>query len=165
MAPLTRSRQPRKQRRAYFNAPLHARQKLMSAPLSPELRERYGVRSLPVREGDKVRVMRGDFKGHEGKVVKVDLKRMRIYVDGVVIKKASGDTVFRPLHPSKVMIIELNLKDEWRKKIIERRAAGRRAVLERMGRLPGKPEEQASEQPQQAEAPGAAGESGGEVSG
>ncbi|GAB6147835.1 hypothetical protein JCM10135_03760 [Stetteria hydrogenophila] len=132
MARLTASRQPRKQRKAYFNAPLHVRQKLMSAPLSPELREKYGVRSLPVRVGDKVRVMRGDFKGHEGKVVKVDLKRYRIYVDGVVVKKASGDTVFRPIHPSKVMIIELNLDDEWRKKMIERRAAGRRQALEKL---------------------------------
>ena len=127
MARLTKSRQPRKQRKAYFNAPLHKRQKLMSAPLSPELREKYGVRNLPVRVGDKVRVMRGDFKGHEGKVVKVDLRKYRIYVDGVVIKKASGETVFRPLHPSKVMIIELDLKDPWRKKIIERRAASRKA--------------------------------------
>ncbi len=132
MTRLTESRQPRKQRKAYFNAPLHARQKLMSAPISPELREKYGVRSLPIRVGDKVRVMRGDFKGHEGKVVKVDLKRYRIYVDGVVIKKATGDTVFRPLHPSKVMIIELNLEDEWRKKIIERRAEVRRKVLEQL---------------------------------
>lgn len=132
MTRLTRSRQPRKQRRAFFNAPLHARQKLMSAPLSPELREKYGVRSLPVRVGDKVRIMRGDFKGHEGKVVKVDLNKLRIYVDGVVIKKASGDTVFRPIHPSKVMIVELNLEDEWRKKLIERRAEGRRKVIEQL---------------------------------
>ncbi|MCE4621456.1 MAG: 50S ribosomal protein L24 [Desulfurococcales archaeon] len=123
MARLTASRQPRKQRRAYFNAPLHVRQKLMSAPLSPELREKYGVRSLPVRKGDKVRIMRGDFKGHEGKVVKVDLRRLRIYVDGVTIKKADGTPVFRPIHPSKVMIIELNLEDPWRRKILERRGA------------------------------------------
>lgn len=123
MARLTASRQPRKQRRAYFNAPLHVRQKLISAPLSPELREKYGVRSLPVRKGDKVRIMRGDFKGHEGKVVKVDLRRLRIYVDGVTIKKADGTPVFRPIHPSKVMIIELNLEDPWRRKILERRGA------------------------------------------
>ena len=123
MARLTASRQPRKQRRAYFNAPLHVRQKLMSAPLSPELREKYGIRSLPVRKGDKVRIMRGDFKGHEGKVVKVDLRRLRIYVDGVTIKKADGTPVFRPIHPSKVMIIELNLEDPWRRKILERRGA------------------------------------------
>ncbi|MEM4738276.1 MAG: 50S ribosomal protein L24, partial [Acidilobaceae archaeon] len=66
MARLRESSQPRKQRLALFTAPLHTRQKLMSAPLSPELREKYGVKNLPVRKGDKVRIMRGDFKGHEG---------------------------------------------------------------------------------------------------
>ncbi|GBF09688.1 50S ribosomal protein L24P [Aeropyrum pernix] len=126
MPVLTRSRQPRKQRRALYRAPLHARQKLVSATLSPELREKYGVRSLPVRKGDKVRVMRGDFKGHEGKVVKVDLRGLRIYIDGVTVTKADGTPVFRPIHPSNVMIVELDLSDEYRKKMIERRAAGRR---------------------------------------
>ena len=125
MARLTASRQPRKQRRAYYNAPLHLRQKLVTAPLSRELREKYGVRNLPVRKGDKVRIMRGDFKGHEGEVVEVDLKRYRIYVDGVTIKKADGTPVFRPIHPSNVMIVSLKLDDEWRKKLIERRG-GRR---------------------------------------
>ncbi|BAN89735.1 50S ribosomal protein L24 [Aeropyrum camini] len=125
MPVLTKSRQPRKQRRALYRAPLHARQKLVSATLSPELREKYGVRSLPVRKGDKVRILRGDFKGHEGKVVKVDLRRLRIYIDGVTVTKADGTPVFRPIHPSNVMIIELDLSDEYRKRIIERRAKGR----------------------------------------
>jgi len=130
VARLTKSKQPRKQRRALYNAPLHVRQKLVSAPLSPELREKFGVRNLPVRTGDKVRVMRGDFKGHEGKVVKVDLRRLRIFVEGVTIKKADGTPVFRPIHPSKVMIIELNLKDPWRRRILERRGAKIEAVEE-----------------------------------
>ena len=121
MARLAASKQPRKQRRAYFQAPLHKRQKLMSAPLSRELREKYGVRRLPIRKGDKVRIMRGDFKGHEDKVVRVDLKRYVIYVDGVTLTKADGTPVFRPIHPSNVMIIELNLDDPWRRKILERR--------------------------------------------
>jgi len=123
MARLTASRQPRKQRKALYKAPLHLRQKLVSAPLSPELREKYGVRNVPVRKGDKVRVMRGDFRGHEGKVVKVDLRDTRIYIDGVTIKKADGTPVFRPIHPSNVMIVELNLDDPWRRKMLERRGA------------------------------------------
>ncbi len=122
MPRLTASKQPRKQRKAYFNAPLHARQKLVTAPLSRELREKYGVRRLPVRKGDKVKIMRGDFSGHVGEVVRVDLKRVAIYVDGVTIKKADGTPVFRPIHPSNVMIVELKLDDEWRRKIIERRS-------------------------------------------
>ncbi|WP_010479069.1 50S ribosomal protein L24 [Thermococcus zilligii] len=117
------SKQPKKQRKFLYNAPLHLRQKIMSAPLSRELREKYGVRNLPIREGDKVRVMRGDFKGKEGKVLEVDLKSYRIHVEGVTQTKVNGTEVFYPLHPSNVMIIELNLEDEERKKIIERRAA------------------------------------------
>ncbi len=120
MARLTKSKQPRKQRKAYFNAPLHIRQKLVTAPLSKELQEKYGVKRLPVRKGDKVRVVRGDFKGVENQVVRVDLKRYRIYIDGVVIEKADKTPVFRPIHPSKVVIVDLKL-DDWRRKIIERR--------------------------------------------
>ncbi|MEB3780326.1 MAG: 50S ribosomal protein L24 [Desulfurococcales archaeon] len=121
MARLSLSRKPKKQRKAYYNAPLHVRQKLVSAPLSHELREKYGVKSLPVRKGDKVRIMRGDFKGHEGEVVEVDLKRYALKIDGVTIKKADGTPVFRPIHPSNVMIVELKLNDEYRRRIVERR--------------------------------------------
>ena len=32
-----------------------------------------------------------------------------------------GSTVFVPIHPSKVMIIKLNLDDKWRRAILERR--------------------------------------------
>ncbi len=137
MARLAKSKQPRKQRKAYYNAPLHKRQKLMSAPLSRELREKYGIKTLPVRKGDKVRVLRGDFKGKEGEVVRVDLKNYVIYVDGVTIEKADKTPVFRPIHPSNVMIVSLKLDDKWRKKIIERRG--------------GREEEEEEEQPPEAE--------------
>ncbi|NJF25316.1 50S ribosomal protein L24 [Thermococcus sp. Bubb.Bath] len=117
------SKQPKKQRKFLHNAPLHLRQKLMSAPLSRELREKYGVRNLPIREGDKVKIVRGDFKGpEERKVMEVDLKRYRIHVEGVTQKKGDGTEVFYPLHPSNVVITDLNLDDPERKKIIERRA-------------------------------------------
>jgi len=115
-------KQPRKQRKFLYNAPLHIRGKIMSATLSKELREKYNVRNLPIRVGDKVKVMRGDFKGTEGKVVEVDLKRYRIHVEGVTQKRTDGTEVYYPLHPSNVMIVELNLEDEERTKIIERRA-------------------------------------------
>lgn len=54
-----RSKQPRKQRKARFNAALHLRHKFMSAPLSRELREKYNRRSFPVRKDDTVRILRG----------------------------------------------------------------------------------------------------------
>jgi len=118
---LTRSHKPSKQRKALYNAPLHIRQKLMTAPLSKELREKYGIKRLPVRKGDTVRVMRGDWAGHEGKVTRVDLKRIRIYIEGVQKKKADGTPVYYPIHPSKVMIIKLDLSDPMRREIIERK--------------------------------------------
>ncbi len=116
------TKQPRKQRKFLHNAPLHLRSKMMAATLSENLREKYGVRNLPVRVGDKVRVMRGDFKGKEGKVMEIDLKRYRIHIEGVTQKKTDGTEVFYPVHPSNVMIVELNLDDEKREKIIKRRA-------------------------------------------
>jgi ribosomal protein uL24 len=40
----------------------------MSAALSSELRNKYHVRSMPVRKDDEVNVVRGTYKGREGKV-------------------------------------------------------------------------------------------------
>ncbi len=116
----TRSKQPRKQRKARFNAPLHVRHKFMSAPLSPALREKYNRRSFPVRKGDTVLVMRGDDKGTEGKVRSVDLKSGRITVEGVVIARSDLSEVPRPVHPSNVQITKLDLKDEWRANALTR---------------------------------------------
>lgn len=106
--------QPRKQRKALYTAPLHIRRKLMSANLSKDLRADIGKRSLPIRVGDKVQVVRGDFKGHEGKVESIDAKRYKVTVEGVTLSKPDGNAVFLPIHPSNLMIIEADLKDERR---------------------------------------------------
>ena len=106
--------QPRKQRKALYTAPLHIRRKIMSANLSKDLRADIGKRSLPIRVGDKVQVVRGDFKGHEGKVESVDAKRYKVTVEGVTLSKPDGNAVLLPIHPSNLMIIEADLKDERR---------------------------------------------------
>jgi large subunit ribosomal protein L24 len=114
------SYQPRKQRKLLYNAPVHRLSKLMSAHLSPELREKYERRSFPVRVGDRAKILRGEFKGVEGKVTGVDRERQMIYVENVTMKKADGSGVPRPIHVSNVMITELNLDDEYRKKALVR---------------------------------------------
>ena len=106
--------QPRKQRKALYTAPLHIRRKIMSANLSKDLRADIGKRSLPIRVGDKVQVVRGDFKGHEGKVESMDAKRYKVTVEGVTLSKPDGNAVLLPIHPSNLMIIEADLKDERR---------------------------------------------------
>lgn len=118
---------PSKQRKLLFQAPDHIRYKHFAAPLAPELRKNYGIRSMPVRSGDTVRVTRGDHKGFEGKVSRVDREKYRIYVEGLTREKVDGSTVFVPVHPSKVMITKLNLDDKWRKKILERRKKAKEA--------------------------------------
>ena len=116
-----RSSKPGKQRKYEATAPLHERRKFLTAPLSPGLQEKYGIKRLPVRRGDKVLIVRGDYMASEGKVVRVDYKKIRIYVENVTRKKADGTEIHVPIHPSKVMITELKLGDSIREKIIERR--------------------------------------------
>lgn len=116
-----KSKQPRKQRKFLYNAPLHLRRKMMAAHLSKELREKYKRRSFPVRKGDEVIIMRGKFRGKRGKIVKVDYKNYRVYIEGVTIKKTDGTEKLFPIHPSKVMIVSLNLEDKKRVEVLERK--------------------------------------------
>lgn len=114
------SKQPRKQRKARFNAPLHVRQRYMHAALSPELRAEHQKRSAQVKVGDTVKVMRGDQAGVVGQVTEVDLKNCIVHVVGVSNFRADGTEVPRPVHPSNVMITKLDLEDGEREKIFSR---------------------------------------------
>ncbi len=126
----TKSHKPSKQRKYLYNAPIHHRGKIMSAPLSEELKSKYGINSIPIRRGDRVRVMRGDYRGTEGEVISVDRKRYRIAVKGIVRRKADGTEVPVPIHPSKVVITKLYLKDEARKRLLERKGVRAEEIVE-----------------------------------
>lgn len=115
------SKQPRKQRKLIYNAPLHIRHKLMSVTLSEELREEHKRRSLPVKKGDTIKVMRGDFKDHEGKIEGIDLKNYRVMIEGMSVQKPDGNKVYHSVHPSNIMILELDLEDDERNEILERK--------------------------------------------
>src|SRR3990170_6609145 len=116
-----RIKDPGKQRKMLFNAPAHLRHKIMSAPLSPELVKSRGAKTLPVRKGDTIRIMRGDHAGFEGKIQRVDLSEYRVYVEGLTREKVDGTAIFVSVHPSKVMIKNLGLDDKWRKEILKRK--------------------------------------------
>lgn len=105
---------PGKQRKLMYQAPQHIQRKLMSAPLSSTLIDRYGAKRLPLRKGDTVKILRGDFSGIEGKLTKVDREKQRVYVEGVTKEKVSGQQTNVSVHASKVMITSLNLDDKWR---------------------------------------------------
>ncbi len=138
-----RVKNPGKQRKRFFNAPAHIRHKQMSAPLSKELAASRGVRTLPVRKGDTVRILRGDNKGFEGKVSRLDLKAYRVYIEGLTREKVDGTNIFLPTHPSKVQIRALNLDDNWRKDILTRKKEAEKPEKEEKPKAPAKKAEKA----------------------
>lgn len=115
------STQPRKQRKYRHKAPLHLRNKLMSVHISKELKTKYGKRNVPVRKGDKVKVMRGQFKGRSGEVERVNLKKLKVYIQGVDNIRKDGGKVPYPVSPSNLMIIEMKMDDKKRKASVERK--------------------------------------------
>lgn len=115
------TKQPHKQRTDARRAPLHERHKQVHAPLSADLREEYGARSVRVNSGDTVEVQRGDFEGEEDEVVTVDLREAVIHVDGITLETADGEEVPRPLDASNVRVTELDLSDSRREERLDRR--------------------------------------------
>ena len=108
------SKKPSKQRKYQKNAPLHVKSKFAGSHLSKELREKHGKRSLSLRKGDKVKIMIGNFRGKTAKIERVDIKNSKAYATGIEIIKKDGTKILRPLNPSNLMIIELNLDDKRR---------------------------------------------------
>jgi large subunit ribosomal protein L24 len=114
------SKQPRKQHKYRHNAPLHVRHKFLSSLLSKELRKKHGKRSLPVRKGDEVLVMRGSFKKKKAKVTSVNVKSEKVYLEGMQRTKKEGTKVPVPFHASVLQIISLNLDDKERSSSLQR---------------------------------------------
>lgn len=110
------SSQPRKQRKYLAKAPIHIKKKLLSVNLSKDLKEKQGTRNVVLRKGDKVKIMRGKYKGKEGKVTKILTKQLKIYIENIQTKKQDGSSVDVPLRPSNLQIVELNMDDKKRLK-------------------------------------------------
>ena len=58
--------------------------------MSKDLRTKYSVRSIPVRKGDVVKVVRGNFKGREGKILTVYRKRWALHIEKMTRDKTNG---------------------------------------------------------------------------
>ena len=115
------SKRPGKQRKYRANAPLHTKHKFLSANLSKSLRQKYGKRSLPLRKGDEVLIMRGSFKKKKAKVVFVSLRKLIVNLEGIQRAKKDGTKVPVVFSPRVLQIINLNLEDKERIKILSRK--------------------------------------------
>jgi large subunit ribosomal protein L24 len=97
-----------------IHLPKHKRDKMVGAVLEDALRKQYQKKTVRVIKGDSVRVIRGEYKGVEGKVDKVDTERGTFHIEGIQKEKIRGGQVKVPIHSSKVMVITLNLEDKYR---------------------------------------------------
>ena len=119
-----KSKQPRKQRKFLANAPIHVRRRFIVSTLSKELRDKYKRRNFKLRKGDKVKILRGQFKGKTGKIERINIKQRKIYVQGIENIRKDGTKSMYPMKPSNLMITELFLEDKKRKEALERKQNG-----------------------------------------
>lgn len=108
------SKLPKKQRKYVYNLPAHLKGKIFSSHLSKDLRKKYGMRNIRVRKGDKVKVMRGQNSGRTGTVESVDTKYVKVYITGIELTKRDGSKTKQPVHPSNLLIQELDTTDKRR---------------------------------------------------
>ena len=116
------STKARTQRKRAAHAPLHVKRVLASSHLAEEVHAKAKgrlPRALPVRKGDTVRIMRGGFRGREGRVVKVDRTHGTVVVEGITIEKVDEKKVERPVHASNLLIIRMDDTDAWRRRKFE----------------------------------------------
>ena len=97
-----------------FQATLQTRSKQMGANLSKDLQKKYGKKSARVVEGDSVTILRGEFKGVDGKVSKISTQKSSVAIDGVKKEKTKGDKFDVYIHTSNLVITSLNTSDKWR---------------------------------------------------
>ena len=115
------SKQPRKQRKYRYNAPLHIKRKFLSVHLSKDLIKKYHKRNIPIKKGDKVKIMVGQFKEKSGKVMGVNTKLSKVFVEGIENLRKDGTKSYYPIHASNLLITDLNLEDKKRVKSLERK--------------------------------------------
>jgi large subunit ribosomal protein L24 len=109
------STQPRKERKTLHNLPVHENRAKIAAHLDEPLLLKYNTRSVTLRKGDTVRVLRGEYAGTSGKIVEINARQRKVTVDGVTVTKADASQKPRPLDPSNLLITKLNLEDPLRR--------------------------------------------------
>ena len=100
--------------RMFFQATLQTRSKQMGSALSKDLQKKYGKKSARVVEGDSVTILRGEFKGVDGKISNISTQKSSVAIDGVKKEKTKGDKFDVYIHTSNLVITSLNSNDKWR---------------------------------------------------
>jgi large subunit ribosomal protein L24 len=97
-----------------YQATYKTKSKQLGSALSKELHKKYGKRSVRVVEGDSVTILRGEFKGVDGKIAKVSTQKSSVAIEGVKKEKTKGDKFDVYIHTSNLVVTSLNTEDKWR---------------------------------------------------
>jgi len=100
--------------RLIYQATLQTRSKQLGSVLSKDLQKKYGKKSARVIEGDSIKILRGEFKGVDGKISKISTEKSSVAIDGVKKEKTKGDKFDVYVHTSNLVITSLNTSDKWR---------------------------------------------------
>ena len=100
--------------RMIFQATLQTRSKQMGSSLSKDLQKKYGKKSARAIEGDSIKIVRGEFKGVDGKISKISTQKTSVAIEGVKKEKTKGDKFDVYIHTSNLVITSLNTSDKWR---------------------------------------------------
>ena len=100
--------------RMIYQATFQTRSKQLGSNLSKDLQKKYGKKSARVVEGDSVTILRGEFKGVDGKISKISTQKSSVAIDGVKKEKTKGDKFDVYIHTSNLVITSLNSEDKWR---------------------------------------------------
>mgnify|MGYP006285212617 CR=1 FL=1 len=116
-----KTRNPRKARKRTKTARNAVLKRMVSAHLSESLRKKFSTRSLGVKVGDSVKILRGKFKNERGKVEAINYTAQKLFIEGIETQKADGTKAKVGVHSSNVLLTDVDTSDKWRKKIIERK--------------------------------------------
>lgn len=106
-----KSSKPKKQRKFHYAKPLHMKQQCLASHLNKKLAKQLEKRSMPIRKGDTMKVMRGQMKGKTGKITGVNYGKGIVFIENVMRKKANGEEVQVPLKASNLLIVDLDKSD------------------------------------------------------
>ncbi len=102
-----------------YLATYQTRSKQLGSALSKDLHKKYGKRSIRVVEGDSVKIVRGEYKGVDGKISKVSTQKSTVSIEGIKKEKTKGDKFDVYIHTSNLLVTSLNSEDKWRMAKIE----------------------------------------------
>ena len=102
-----------------YRASYQTKSKQLGSALSKDLHKKYGKKSVRVIEGDSVTILRGEFKGVDGKVAEVSTAKSSVAIEGVKKEKTKGDKFDVFIHTSNLVVTSLNTDDKWRMSKLE----------------------------------------------